>query len=273
MTATTTGSAPARAPWRPWRVAPASGFEVADPAGEVCLIQVDAARFAVPTPFRFSDDAVESRLVEQLVRQGTDRAVARKKVDDARTFEPATENPTDLASIPRFMRWFEDPYGRHTLAAIIHDELIVDAPNGGPLASDTLADQFFREMLRSVGVPWLKRWLMWAAVALRTRWMADGLRRSSVVLWVVLAVSGITAAAWVAGSWAFGWDTPVDGWLMAVGTVTLPVLASGLWGKQCGAGLIAAVAALWILPAAIFAAVGHLVYLVLEALFGVVRLR
>lgn len=264
---------PRPGPWRPWRVAPDSGFEVDDPEGEVVVVQVDEARFMVATAFRFSDDTVESSLVDGLVRQGRAPAAARRAVDDARTFDPTTENPTDLASVPRFLRWFVNPYGVHTLAAIIHDELIVDAPNGGPLGSDVLADQFFREMLRSAGVPWLKRWLMWAAVALRTRWVADGVRRTSVVLWVLLALVGLTAAAAVAGSLVFGWAVPGGRWPVAAGAATLPVLASGLWGKQYGAGLIAAVAAVWLLPAAVFAALGYLTYQVLEAVFGALRLR
>lgn len=259
--------------WRPWRVSPGSGFEVDDPDGEVTLVQIDEVQFVVTTAFRFSEEAVEAEMVDDLVRQGRDPGAARRAVDDARTFDPTTENPTDLASVPRFVRWFANSYGLHTLAAIIHDELIVDAPNGGPLGSDVLADRFFRQMLRSAGVPWLKRWLMWAAVALRTRWVADGLRRSSVVLWVVLALAGITAAAGVAGSLVFGWDLPAGRGEVAVGAAALPVLASGLWGKQFGAGLIAAVAALWILPAAVFAALGYVVYRILEHLFGVLRLR
>ena len=38
------------------------------------------------------------------------------------------------------------------------------------------------------------------------------------------------------------------------------------WGKQYGASLVAAIAALWILPAAAFAALGYVVYQSLEFL-------
>jgi hypothetical protein len=44
----------------------------------------------------------------------------------------------------------------------------------------------------------------------------------------------------------------------------LPFASSALWGRQFGASLVAAVAALWILPAAVFGIVGYGVYKVLE---------
>ena len=97
-------------------------------------------------------------------------------IEDARTYRFPSD-VTDMASIPPFMRWFVNNYGRHSLAAIIHDRLITDgAPNSGVLGSDSLSDCFFREMMGVAGVPWLKRWIMWSAVAMRTRWAARGWR-------------------------------------------------------------------------------------------------
>jgi hypothetical protein len=254
----------AGASWRPWRVAPGSGFEVLDPNGEVGLIQIDNKRFLVAKPFRFSDSAVVTHLTETLIRTGKSAHEAQVAVEDARAFAPTTENPTDLASIPRYMRWFESSYGAHTLAAIIHDDLIRDTPNSGPLGHDTLSDRFFREMLRSAGMPWLKRWIMWSAVALRSRWAVGGTRRFSVVLWIVLAVTGIAAFVWAGGSALFGWSRPVDIWALLVLALLLPLVAASLWGKQYGAGLVAAIAALWVLPAAAFGGLGYIVYLGLE---------
>ena len=172
--------------WTPWIVAPGSGFEVRDPHGAVGLTQINPSQFLVTKPFRFSDTEVEQRLIDELVSDGKSAQEARTAVDDARSFTPS-ENPSDLASIPRYMRWFETAYGVHTLAAVLHDDLIVDEPNGGPLGSDTLSDTFFREMMGAAGVPWLKRWIMWAAVALRTRWAAGGIRRISVFVWILLS--------------------------------------------------------------------------------------
>jgi hypothetical protein len=257
-------AAEAEASWHRWRAAPESGFEVRSPTGDVGLVQIDRKRFLVESPFRFADDSVIAMLNARLVRKGRDPAQAHDAVEDARTFTPSAENPTDLASIPRYMRWFESPYGAHTLAAIIHDDLIGDEPNSGPLADDTLSDRFFREMMRSAGVPWLKRWIMWSAVALRSRWAVGGLRRLSVLVWLVLATTGITAFVWTVGSAIFGWDRPIDTWALLLVALVLPLPAALLWGKQYGAGIVAAMAALWILPAALLAGIGYLVYLVLE---------
>ena len=70
----------------------------------------------------------------------------------------------------------------------------------GPLESDALSDRFFREMMRCAGVRFLKRWIMWAAVALRTRWAAGGVRQAAVVVWGVLAAAGISAFSWSIGA-------------------------------------------------------------------------
>ena len=51
----------------------------------------------------------------------------------------------------------------------------------------------------------------------------------------------------------------------------LPVVSAPLWGKQWGASLIAAPVAMFLLPAAILAAVGMAVYLLLEGVAWVLR--
>jgi hypothetical protein len=258
--------------WHPWRVAPDSGFEVADPSGNVGLIQVNRKKFLVENEFRFADSSVIAMLTDHLVRSGKTAEEAQRAVEDAQTFTPTTENPTDLASIPRYLRWFESAYGAHTLAAIIHDDLIVDKPNGGPLEDDTLSDRFFREMMKSAEVPWLKRWIMWSAVALRSRWAVGGIRRLSVLIWLVLSAAGITAFVWTVGSASFGWDGPGDTWVLLLVALVLPFPAAFLWGEQYGAGIVAAIAALWIVPAALLAGVGYLVYLGLESAAGLIGL-
>jgi hypothetical protein len=249
--------------WRPWRVAESSAFEVDNPDGVVGLVQIDRKQFLVDSPFRFTDSAVIKMLTDHLERSGKSAEEAKEAVEDARTYTPRTENPTDLASVPRYMRWFESSYGCHTLAAIIHDDLIVKKPNGGPLGDDTLSDRFFRLMMKSAGVPWLKRWIMWSAVALRTRWAVGGIRRLSVIAWVLLSATGITAFVWAAASG--------NGAVMLAAAV-LPLAAAALWGEQYGAGLVAATAALWILPAAALAGAGYVVYRGLELLADLIGL-
>jgi hypothetical protein len=257
---------PAEDGWTPWCVAEGSAFEVRDPSGRVGLFQINDKSFRVVNEFRFSDAAVLEMLTEHLVGRGLSRADAAAAVEDARTFTPSEENPTDVASIPPYMRWFENSYGAHTLAAIIHDDLIVDEADGGALGSDTLSDRFFREMMESAGVPWLKRWIMWTAAALRSRWAARGFRRVSVCVWLVLAVLGIACFVNAVGGALFDWPEPVDTWILLAIAVVLPFASAPLWAKQWGASPIAAIAALWVLPAAVVGALGWVVYKVLEYL-------
>lgn len=266
---------PNDARWAPWRVAPASGFVVDDPTGrgEVDIAQIDERQFVVRNAFRFSHPDIDEYLVGQLIDRGTPEPQARRAVDAARTFVPREDNPTDLASIPRFLRWFENPYGRHSLAALIHDELITGTVNSGALGSDTLADRFFREMMRTSGVPWLKRWIMWSAVALRTRWVAGGWRRLSVAVWLLLSVAGISAAIGSTGALLFGWPWPPSSPAVSlVFSLLMIFVAAPLWGRQWAASLVAAVAALWLLPAAIVAYFAYALYLLSEKVARIVGL-
>lgn len=279
----TSGAVPAADPatlWTAWVAAPSSGFKVRHKVGRVGLSQMNSTEFLVQREFCFENDVLVSDLLRRVTsdlkrrearKQATERLsdgaieqAAHSAVEDARTFTPSDENPTDLASIPRFMRWFETSYGLHTLAAIIHDNLIREEPNSGALASDTLSDRFFREMMKHAGVPWLKRWIIWSAVAMRSRWAVGGLRRISVVIWVLLAVVGMSSTVGAVGSATLDWFGAGIGWTMAAVAVLLPVVAAGLWGRQYGAGIVAALAALWILPPALVAGIGYAVYLLLE---------
>lgn len=70
---------------------------------------------------------------------------------------------TDFASIPSFVTWLIPRHGQHTLAAIIHDWLIADQ-DVHPIQTDRV----FRAALRELGVPPVRRSLMWAGV----RWGA-----------------------------------------------------------------------------------------------------
>ncbi|MEL6890878.1 MAG: DUF1353 domain-containing protein [Actinomycetota bacterium] len=249
--------------WTPWAVAPSSGFRVDDPSGQVGLIQVDATQFLVSTPFAFTDGDVEARLLTLLIENGETPETAQARVDAALIHQSSPDEMTDLASVPPFMRWFENSYGSHTLAAIIHDQLIVDEPNGGALGSDIAADLVFREMMRSAGVGWLRRWIMWTAVALRTRWVAGGRRQASVALWGVLSLVGITGFIWgvvrtVGGDGGIG---------LMLGAIALGLAASVLWGRQIGAGLIAMATGFFLIPAALVAGLGLAAFTVTDRVF------
>lgn len=72
---------------------------------------------------------------------------------------------TDLASVPKFARWFASVDGPWTPAAVIHDFLYVRASKrdyGHITRAD--ADYIFREAMKVCGVPSYKRWAMWSAV-------------------------------------------------------------------------------------------------------------
>ncbi|MFN0029836.1 MAG: DUF1353 domain-containing protein [Acidimicrobiales bacterium] len=148
--------------WQPWVVC-GDGFEVLgnEPAGMVPLLQVDAKRFRVGAKFRFTSPAVTERLVGHLGKVGAfdDDIQRRTAIAEAAGYGP-NDGCTDLASIPPFVRWIVNSYGTHTLAAIIHDRLITDWPDGGVLRSDVVADRFFREMLHACHTSFMRRWIM-----------------------------------------------------------------------------------------------------------------
>lgn len=74
---------------------------------------------------------------------------------------------TDFASVPRIFVWFLPRYGRYTLAAILHDYLWRERASTGSMEYID-ADGTFRRAMRELDVPFLRRWIMWAAV----RWAA-----------------------------------------------------------------------------------------------------
>ena len=74
--------------------------------------------------------------------------------------------PTDFASVPRAFIWFIPSYGKYTKAAILHDHLCDLSEQEQFNRRD--ADGIFRQAMRVLGVAFLRRWIMWAAV----RWGA-----------------------------------------------------------------------------------------------------
>lgn len=92
------------------------------------------------------------------------------------TFTVPVGFETDFATVPRFLHWLVSPYGAYTRAAVLHDWLLVELArwtdetrNGGargwlPPANSRDTDGIFRRVMEDLGVPWPKRWTMWAAV-------------------------------------------------------------------------------------------------------------
>ena len=102
------------------------------------------------------------------------------------TLEPGFR--TDFATVPFFLTWLVPRYGSYTTAAVLHDWL---------LDRTTLkrcdSDGIFRRALRELGVPFVRRWVMWAAVRL------NGVRREPTlcdlregIAFVVILVAGVS---------------------------------------------------------------------------------
>jgi len=81
-------------------------------------------------------------------------------------FQVPAGQGTDFASVPRVFVWFLPRYGRYTKAAVLHDYLWRVRVPAGMKRID--ADGLFRHAMRELGVTFLRRWIMWAAV----RWGA-----------------------------------------------------------------------------------------------------
>ena len=68
---------------------------------------------------------------------------------------------TDFASVPRMFWRIFPPSGIYRRAALVHDWLCDEAPH---TCNDRDAAKVFYEAMRDIGVPWVKRKLMYRAV-------------------------------------------------------------------------------------------------------------
>jgi hypothetical protein len=126
---------------------------------------------------------------------------------------------TDLASVPFFLQWLVRSYGRHTMAALVHDHLWKRSRKVARLRS---ANTVFRDAMWELGVPWIRRWLMWATVTLGmlTRgWIG----RAQLSLWIIgLTVSASAIAAAVYGRITWGATL----WVVASAAIVAALSAS-----------------------------------------------
>jgi hypothetical protein len=149
-----------------------------------------------PPPGFPPDSTVDVRQVDaqdwQTLRVLTYRATQEE-------FEVPVHQGTDFASVPRVFVWFIPRYGRYTKAAILHDYLCRVAVPANRI-SRIDADGIFRQAMRELGVAFLRRWIMWAAVRLgalttpagREKWWTEAWR---VVLIAVIALPVLAPAA------------------------------------------------------------------------------
>jgi hypothetical protein len=114
-------------------------------------------------------------------------------------FDVPVDTDTDFASVPRPFIWFLPAYGKYTKAAILHDYLWrCEVPAGTITRAD--ADALFQRAMRELDVPFLRRWILWAAVRLgalskpdgRKMWLRDSWK---VFLLAVLALPVVALPA------------------------------------------------------------------------------
>jgi hypothetical protein len=173
---------------------------------EIVLRQTDPTNFNLEEPFRFI---------------GAD--------GNARWTVPARD-VSDLASVPQFLTWLVPRYGRHTLAALLHDHL-QDSTIPNPVTSRE-ADDVFRNAMADTAVPLLLRWLMWSAVSARTRVKSGGIGMVATLGWLglygLVGCFGLpaTVLAVCAGWWPLG-----TGLLVGGGVLASPFILGALWRK------------------------------------------
>jgi hypothetical protein len=166
---------------------------------------------------------------------------------------------TDLASVPFFLQWFIRSYGRHTLAAVLHDHLWRLQRDVRPLDNVAFkrSNHVFRVAMDELEVPLLRRWLMWAAVSLAWLWKREAAWKIRVVAWVaaVVGLDILTACVLVNGV-----GTPAT----VLAAVFLVAWLALLWPHP----LVAAIGgpALYVLlPSVLIVLATLLTYLIVEA--------
>lgn len=146
------------------------------------------------------------KLVDTLVYEGKEQ-----------TFTVPAGSVTDFASVPKTITWLIPPYGKYTLAAILHDWLceqlnkshyLIEARKHGPtieIATGTPSnsrdtDGIFRRVMRELEVGFIRRWVMWTGVrwgalfnpARRKDWHKDA---AMVLLWSIIAAPVVIPAS------------------------------------------------------------------------------
>lgn len=170
---------------------------------------------------------------------------------------------TDLASVPRLFTWLVPKTGSHLPAALLHDGLVhkPSEPQSYVAARQvdrTTADRVFRDAMRDLGTPWLRRWLVWTAVTLATMTAAPAVRtwrallstwwsRVLVALTILLVVAGGTASTIDLLDWRVlvPWMGDRATWVELVtgaAAAVIPLVLSVLWWRRWVAGVFTGVA-------------------------------
>lgn len=164
----------------------------------------------------------------------------------------ATLGLTDLASIPTVMAWFVSRHGRHTPAALVHDQLVTGQMS---LTDRAGADRTFLEAMDALGVPPVRSHIMWTGVTLATRWRGGVRSKTGIVLWLAGSAAGtaLLIHGLVSGS-------PGE---IAL-ALLMPLPAGALWGKQFWAGVIAGYSIWFVVIPALASFFGYSCYRIAE---------
>ena len=178
----------------------------------------------------------------------------RRRSGEVVEVTPASVGTTDLASVQPGVAWFVTRHGRHTPAAIVHDQLVSVARTP---EQRTAADRAFLEAMVDLDVPPVRAGVMWATVALATRWEGGPLRRAAIVAWGAASLAGLV--------------TLVDGAVrrrprQVLVALVAPLPAAALWGRQWRAGIIAGYAVWFVVVPTVGSFAGYGAYWSTEAL-------
>lgn len=178
------------------------------------------------------------------------------------TVLPADLPVTDLATVPWYLRWFVPAYGRHSLAALLHDHLLENGARLTPPVDRVQADDLFLAALRDLEVPLVRRHLMWAAVNLETRLCLGGGARRAMQAWLGASLIGTITLllAVIAG----------EPWL-TMGAIVAPFAGSLLWWPQLRIGLVAGYGAAILGPPAVVVTIAYAIYWASERALGAFR--
>jgi len=233
-------------------------FDVQSGGAMVLELRRDGAQFKILRQFGYRDPKYDTPFI------------VPASIDDFRT---------DLASIPWMFAWLVPGLGSHLPAVLLHDGLVVSGTEGkshlGPDVDREEADRILRDAMANLGVPLIRRWLMWTAVILATAWLTLRPRAYwiGVVLVTLLGVGTIGAIAtldlldvWNVLPWMGErpwYDEIVGGAIFAVLT---PLALSVIWGHLWKAGAIAGIALAFLLHVTVAIIVVYGIYWIAETL-------
>jgi Protein of unknown function (DUF1353) len=220
-------------------------------------------------PFRTLDDAgFPIPVIAQLDKKHFEICVPfkyRQREETPWVTVPRAEcfRRTDLASVPGFLLWLVPRYGVHTLAALLHDQLVKDPQSGARKEADTI----FRNALGELEVPWIRRWMMWAGVSLGTMWDSSLLGKLRLGGWFI-GVALATIHFWEQALAAF---TDFNPWLLApifghgmVFNLAIAAALSLVFVPRIGLGWLAAVTMIFIFVPTVAVLIFTGIYLFLE---------